>query len=47
MERYGLCNDTIMVDVKDADVQLADIILKDKALPPYQLKVDVSDKEPS
>ena len=43
VERYGLCNDTIMVDVKDAGVQLADIILKDKALPPYQLKVDVSD----
>lgn len=44
VERYGLCNDTLSVDVKDTDVRLADIVLKDKALPPYRLKVDVSDK---
>lgn len=33
-EYYGLCNDTVYLDVRD-QVNVSDIILKDKILPPY------------
>lgn len=42
-ERYGLCNDTLTVDVKDADIVLEDIVLEDKPLPPYSLTAEVQD----
>lgn len=44
VERYGLRNDTLSVEVKDANVRLEDLILKDKLLPPGQLKVNVTDR---
>ena len=35
LERYGLCNDTITLDVKNNNITVKDIQLKDKPLPPY------------
>ncbi len=39
VSRYGLCNDTLTVDVKDKAVTLSDVVLADKLLPPYLLQV--------
>lgn len=35
IERYGLRNDTLTLDVKDKNLTVREVILKDKPLPPY------------
>ncbi len=41
IERYGLCNDTLLVDVKEENILLKEIVLKDKPLAPYRLTASV------
>lgn len=41
VERYGLSNDTIKLNVKDSNIVLEDILLKDKPLPPYLLRAEL------
>ncbi len=42
VERYGLCNDTLALNVEDKNIVLENIVLKDKPLPPYLLKAELA-----
>lgn len=45
VERYGLCNDTLTLDLEDKNIVLEDIILEDKPLAPYLLKAELTDEQ--
>lgn len=45
IERYGLSNDTLTLNVENSNIVLDDIILKDKPLPPYSLQAEIQGEQ--
>ena len=45
IERYGLSNDTLTLNIENSNIVLDDIILKDKPLPPYSLQAEIQGEQ--